>query len=159
MTIEAAMAAVKASPSNPHNWVDLGNAFAKDGDRDKARECYEKALSIDPTLPEARTALQNLQKPAETPVAAPAPQRVATPPPTRSQDPVQVSYVPAPNQPQYITGRVIVTDIDMPFRSMVNFIMKWMLATIPALILASVLGAFISAVAWFLFGILIRMMG
>lgn len=84
-------------------------------------------------------------------VTRPAP--VRPPPqetPTRPADPS--------SPPQQIYGRVIVTDIDMPFRSMVNFIMKWMLATIPALILASVLGAFLSAFAWLLFGILVGLM-
>jgi hypothetical protein len=32
------------------------------------------------------------------------------------------------------TSRVVVTDFDMPFLSMVAFIMKWALASIPALI-------------------------
>lgn len=40
-----------------------------------------------------------------------------------------------------VTQRVTVTDIDMPFRSMVNFMVKWVLAAIPALLILAVLGA------------------
>mgnify|MGYP000849574167 CR=1 FL=1 len=46
-------------------------------------------------------------------------------------------------------ARVVVTDFDMPFLSMVGFIMKWALASIPALIglfvLFAVFGAAIKA--------------
>jgi hypothetical protein len=41
--------------------------------------------------------------------------------------------------------RVIVTDIHMPFWSMVRFMVKWAFAAIPALIILGVLGALLSA--------------
>ena len=40
-----------------------------------------------------------------------------------------------------IEKRVIVTDINMPFMSMVIFMVKWVIASIPAFIILSVLGA------------------
>lgn len=40
--------------------------------------------------------------------------------------------------------KVLVTDIDMPFMSMVNFMVKWAIAAIPALIILIVLGAVLS---------------
>ncbi len=36
---------------------------------------------------------------------------------------------------------VVVTDIDMPFLSMVGFMIKWAIAAIPALIILAVMGA------------------
>lgn len=34
-----------------------------------------------------------------------------------------------------MSTKVVVTDIDMPFKKMVVFILKWMLASIPAVII------------------------
>lgn len=46
------------------------------------------------------------------------------------------------------THKVTVTDIDMPFTSMVRFMVKWAIATIPAIIilyiLAAMLGGFVT---------------
>jgi hypothetical protein len=39
---------------------------------------------------------------------------------------------------------MVVTDIDMPFGSMIKFMVKWAIASVPALIILMVLGA----VAW-----------
>jgi hypothetical protein len=41
--------------------------------------------------------------------------------------------------------RVIVTDIKMPFWSMVRFMVKWAIAAIPALIILTIIGALLSA--------------
>jgi len=78
--------------------------------------------------------------------AAPAPAR-----PAPAESPVaQVSAPPAaPPWPSTSVvvreagnGRVVVTDIDMPFSSMVRFMVKWAFASIPAMLLVSaVLGA------------------
>ncbi len=38
-----------------------------------------------------------------------------------------------------ITQRVVVKDIDMPFMSMVSFMVKWAIAAIPALVILSIL--------------------
>ncbi len=38
-------------------------------------------------------------------------------------------------------NRVVVTDIKMPFGSMVVFMVKWAIATIPAIILLTVIGS------------------
>jgi hypothetical protein len=49
-------------------------------------------------------------------------------------------------------NKVVVTDIRIPFRSMVVLMVKWAVATIPALIILSVIGSII-------FGILTSLMG
>lgn len=41
--------------------------------------------------------------------------------------------------------RVVVSDFDMPFASMVAFIMKWTVAAIPAFIMLAIVGAFLAA--------------
>ena len=51
--------------------------------------------------------------------------------------------------------RVIVTDIRMPFLSMMVFMIKWVIASIPAFIILSILGAIVTAIL----GTLMRGMG
>jgi hypothetical protein len=48
--------------------------------------------------------------------------------------------------------KVIVTDIKIPFKSMVILMVKWAVATIPALIILSIIGTFT-------FGIINALMG
>lgn len=43
--------------------------------------------------------------------------------------------------------QVRVTDFDMPFMSIVRFLIKWAIAAIPALLILSVLGVLASIVA------------
>lgn len=74
-TVQDALAAIKTNPKNPFNWLDLGNAFVASGDKEKARECYERALAIDPDLPEAADALKAL---GATPAPA-TPQTISAP--------------------------------------------------------------------------------
>jgi len=45
-----------------------------------------------------------------------------------------------------IEKRVVVTDINMPFMSMVIFMVKWVIASIPAFIILSILGAAITGI-------------
>lgn len=59
--------------------------------------------------------------------------------------------IPPPHQttqPPKTTNEVVVTDIKMPFGSMVTFMIKWAIAAIPAFIILTILG-------WLVFGILI----
>src|SRR5207249_2960039 len=48
--------------------------------------------------------------------------------------------------------RVVVADFDMPFGSMVSFMVKWAIAAIPALIILSVIGFFVMAFLAGVFG-------
>ena len=41
------------APDNPEVWANLGGLFKKTEHRDKAIECYDKALAIDPNFPAA----------------------------------------------------------------------------------------------------------
>lgn len=45
-----------------------------------------------------------------------------------------------------IEKHVVVTDINMPFMSMVIFMVKWVIASIPAFIILSILGAVITGI-------------
>ena len=47
---------------------------------------------------------------------------------------------------------VVITDIDMPFGSMVRFIVKWVIASIPALIILWIIMALFAGVLALLFG-------
>lgn len=42
--------------------------------------------------------------------------------------------------------RVVVTDIQMPFMSMVVFMVKWVIAAIPAMIILAIVGALFTAI-------------
>ncbi len=44
------------------------------------------------------------------------------------------------------TVNVVVTDIQMPFMSMVVFMVKWVIAAIPAMIILTILGGIVAAV-------------
>lgn len=44
--------------------------------------------------------------------------------------------------------RVVITDIDMPFGSMVSFIFKWSLASIPVVLLWLILVAMLYSLRW-----------
>ena len=62
-----------------------------------------------------------------------------------------------PPQPPYLPTAplrqaVVITDIDMPFGSMVRFIVKWVIASIPALIILWIIMALIAGVLALLFG-------
>lgn len=52
-------------------------------------------------------------------------------------------------------AQVTVVDVDMPFGSMVFFMVKWAIASIPAFLILILLGALISAVLGGIFGGLI----
>jgi len=54
-----------------------------------------------------------------------------------------------------IEKRVVVTDIRMPFLSMMVFMIKWVIASIPAFMILSILGAIVTAIL----GTLMRGMG
>ncbi len=41
---------------------------------------------------------------------------------------------------------VVVTDIQMPFMSMVVFMVKWVIAAIPAMLILTILGALVTGV-------------
>jgi hypothetical protein len=49
------------------------------------------------------------------------------------------------------SGRVVVTDVKMPFLSMVVFLVKLAIAAIPAMIILTVIGAVITAITGALF--------
>lgn len=51
--------------------------------------------------------------------------------------------------------RVVVTDIRMPFLSMMIFMIKWVIASIPAFIILSILAGIVTGVL----GLLMRGMG
>lgn len=47
---------------------------------------------------------------------------------------------------------VVITDIDMPFGSMVRFIVKWVIASIPAILILWIIMAIIGGIIALLFG-------
>ena len=50
------------------------------------------------------------------------------------------------------TQPVIIVDFDMPFGSMVSFMIKWVLASIPAFIILSIVGFILSIILISIFG-------
>ena len=50
------------------------------------------------------------------------------------------------------TNRVVITDVKIPFLSMVTLMVKWVLASIPAFLILAVLGAIVTAIFGGIFG-------
>lgn len=63
------------------------------------------------------------------------PQPLSPPPPPRQPQPVKVTF------PDEMAVRVV--DIKMPFWSMVGFMVKWAIASIPAFFILIAIGAFV----------------
>lgn len=59
--------------------------------------------------------------------------------------PGQASVATIAHPPATSAQRVAVIDIDMPFGSMVGFMVKWTIASIPAILILIVLGFVLSA--------------
>lgn len=56
-----AVGAVKSDPKDPSNWYFLGQMLQQEGEKDKAKDCYERAVSIDPLYSVAHQALRELE--------------------------------------------------------------------------------------------------
>lgn len=52
--------ALELNPDNARNWTNLGVAYRRTAQYDKAASCYDKALAIDPDYDEAHTSLAAL---------------------------------------------------------------------------------------------------
>ncbi len=44
------------------------------------------------------------------------------------------------------TNKVVITDVKIPFMSMVTLMVKWVLASIPAFIILAILGGVVTAI-------------
>lgn len=60
--IEVFQLNVDLFPESANPYDSLGEAYMKRGDRDLAIECYSKALAINPAMPSAKAALEQLEK-------------------------------------------------------------------------------------------------
>ena len=73
---------------------------------------------------------------------------VDTPAPRRFNSPAQLEYErmqAAKGTPRVPPSEVRIVDIDMPIGSMVAFMLKWAIASIPALIILTMAGLFLVA--------------
>jgi hypothetical protein len=68
------------------------------------------------------------------------------------EPPRSLPIAPDPDLSTAPIARVTVVDIDMPFGSMVGFMVKWALAAIPAILILAGLAALLG----FVFGLLVR---
>jgi len=50
------------------------------------------------------------------------------------------------------TNRVVITDVKIPFMSMVTLMVKWVLASIPAFLILAILGGIVTAIFGGIFG-------
>jgi hypothetical protein len=110
----------------------LNNAALDPGARDLCKRVLrEKAGSVSaaPTEKPESTETRQSAAPAEKPEIIETRQSAAPP-----------YQPPSTLPPNALAQKVIVTDINMPFGSMVTFMVKWALAAIPALIILAILG-------------------
>jgi hypothetical protein len=63
MDRDAVLAALRNDPRNAHAWLQLGSILATENDILKARDAFQRALRIDPSLTAAREALASLPQP------------------------------------------------------------------------------------------------
>lgn len=68
MTLREAMAAVRSNPRSALAWSELGDALVGEGQLEKARESYQRALQLDPLCAGAQSGLAAtlVQPPSET---------------------------------------------------------------------------------------------
>lgn len=65
MTLPEAMTAVRANPKSAVAWSELGDALVGEGQLEKARESYQRALQLDPLCTAAQVGLAaTLRQPA-----------------------------------------------------------------------------------------------
>jgi hypothetical protein len=91
-----------------------------------------------PTAPQAGYPAQGSYVPV-APVYAPAPQAPGQAPAA------QGGLLAAPDYALVPLTRVVVTDVNMTFQSMVVFMVKWAIAAVPALIILALILAVVSA--------------
>lgn len=79
--LDDAMVAVRTNPKDSKAWSNLGELLVADGQIEKGKQSFQRALQLDPTNQAAQRGLSGAFA-AETPVAPPlAPSRPAAPPP------------------------------------------------------------------------------
>ena len=66
--------------------------------------------------------------------------------------PHTIEVTDSSNNKPHKTQSVKITDINMPFGSMVFFMIKWVLASIPAFIILSIVGLILSMILISVFG-------
>lgn len=67
LTRQEAIAAVRAEPHNAVSWSNLGNLLVVTGESARARECFERALKLEPHHTAAHCALAALDTPSPLP--------------------------------------------------------------------------------------------
>lgn len=84
---QQAMAAVRTNPKSSKAWADLGDALAEEGQYEKAKESYQRALQLDPANGKAQQGLaatisaalmQDGPPPAAPEAASPPPRETST---------------------------------------------------------------------------------
>ncbi|MEF2144153.1 MAG: tetratricopeptide repeat protein [Desulfovibrionaceae bacterium] len=68
--MDALLARAEANPSDPHAWIDLGNAYFDAGKAAEAIPAYEKALALNPDHPDVWTDLGVMYRRAGQPQKA-----------------------------------------------------------------------------------------
>lgn len=130
MTKQEAVRALKANPDDLSAWAWLGRALEREGHWDKARECYERVLRLHPS-DEIRDKVEDalasvLAKSARLPSWLPGLEEEAA-----------ISASPIVHLPE--NQAVTLTDLDVSFQSLVVFLVKVGIASIPAGIILAVL--------------------
>lgn len=67
LTRQEAIATVRAEPHSATAWINLGNLLVVSGESVRARECFERALKLDPHNTAAHCALAALDTPSSLP--------------------------------------------------------------------------------------------
>ena len=145
------------------NQKELYNAASqarKEGDLDKAIKILTEIIDTFPDSREAENAravrydLQEIINSATDASVSPADSldTANTQKTDESNTVIRASNTSEASQSTADIPKVIVTDIQMPFESMVAFMVKWAIASIPALIILFILFTFAAAIFGGIFG-------
>ncbi len=136
------------------DFIDKDEAFGEPSTCPKCGAIYEKALRVR-ELRDQLVAKKAAKKPVE--LASETPKRRLSNAANAVAEGRKTREAAATNKAEKREQQmVIVADIDMPFMSMVSFMIKWMLASIPAILIFMLIVLPLGAVFLVSLGILAR---
>lgn len=121
------------------DFIDKDEAFGDPATCPKCGAIYEKALRIKANRERQELFEKQKQESQGVNQGVSLKDRLASASASVSDGREKRAAAGAQNQQKRERQMVIVTDIDMPFMSMVSFMIKWVLASIPAVIILMII--------------------
>lgn len=136
------------------DFIDKDEAFGEPATCPKCGAIYEKALRIREIKTRQDLLEKQKQEPQGVRQGASLKDRLASASASASHGREKRAEAGIQKQHKRESSSVIVTDIDMPFWSMVSFMVKWAIASIPAIIILALIVVGVPIFLRVLFGII-----